>query len=175
MNVSAYVPVGATGVIVQWSNAFPSSGNDEDFGVRVKGSTDPFTTEAAKDVHQGWLMTGLDANRVFQVYRGVSQIRVHTMNCLNGYFVAPAFDSLAESLVKPEGRGAIAAFSPSGLSLDAPVHEYHRALLAELTGGRHVRLGDALLAAQTAYGRTGLMPELLSIYHLFGDPAMVLR
>ncbi len=98
-----------------------------------------------------------------------------TMNCLNGYFVAPSFDSLAESLVKPDGRGAIAAISPSGLSLDAPAHEYHRALMAELTSGRHERLGDALLAAQTFYGRAGLMPELLSIYHLFGDPAMVLR
>ena len=36
-----------------------------------------------------------------------------TMNCLNGYFVAPAFDSLSESLLKAEGRGAIAAFSPT--------------------------------------------------------------
>ena len=43
-----------------------------------------------------------------------------TMNCLNGYFVAPAFDSLAESLLKAEGRGAIAAFSPSGLSARRP-------------------------------------------------------
>jgi hypothetical protein len=33
-----------------------------------------------------------------------------TMNCLNGYFVAPSYDSLAEALVKVEGRGAIAAF-----------------------------------------------------------------
>jgi len=98
-----------------------------------------------------------------------------TWNCLNGYFVAPAFDSLAESLVKAEGRGAIAAVSPSGLSLDAQAHAYHRALMAELTSGQHARLGDAFLAAQTAYGRTGLMPELLSIYHLFGDPAMPLR
>jgi hypothetical protein len=98
-----------------------------------------------------------------------------TMNCLNGYFVAPAFDSLAESLVKPEGRGAIAAFSPSGLSLDGPAHQYHRALMAEITSGRHQRLGDAFLAAQTTYGRTGLMPELLAIYHLFGDPAMTIH
>jgi hypothetical protein len=95
-----------------------------------------------------------------------------TWNCLNGYFVAPAFDSLAESLVKPEGRGAIAAFSPSGLSLDAPAHELHRALMAELAFGRHARLGDAILAAQAAYARTGQMPELVSIYQLFGDPAM---
>jgi len=94
-----------------------------------------------------------------------------TMNCLNGYFVAPSYESLSESLVKAEGRGAIAAFSPSGLSLDGPAHQYHRALMAELTSGRHDRLGDALLAAQKAYATSGLMPELLSVYHLLGDPA----
>jgi len=38
--------------------------------------------------------------------------------------------------------------------------------------GRHDRLGDALLAAQRAYAETGLLPELVSIYHLLGDPGM---
>ena len=94
-----------------------------------------------------------------------------TLNCLNGYFVAPAFNSLAESLLKVEGRGAIASFSPSGLSEDGPAHQYHRALMAELTSGRHQRLGDAVLAAQKAYAEAGLMPELLEVYHLLGDPA----
>ena len=42
------------------------------------------------------------------------------MNCLNGYFHFPFFNSLAEELAKAEGRGAIAAFSPSGLSLNGP-------------------------------------------------------
>ena len=98
-----------------------------------------------------------------------------TLDCLNGYFVAPSYDSLAESLVKADGRGAIAAISPSGLSLDEPAHQYHRALMAELTSGRHQRLGDAVLAAQQTYAQTGLMPELLSVYHLFGDPATPLR
>ena len=98
-----------------------------------------------------------------------------TLNCLNGYFIAPTFDSLAESLLKAEGRGAIAAFSPSGLSLDGPAHQYHRALMAELTSGRHERLGDALTAAQQAYAQSGLMPELLSVYHLLGDPATKIR
>ena len=95
-----------------------------------------------------------------------------TMNCLNGYFVAPAFESLSESLLKAEGRGAIASFSPSGLSLDGPAHQYHRALMAELAKGTHARLGDAILAAQKAYAQTGLMPELIGVYHLLGDPAM---
>jgi hypothetical protein len=98
-----------------------------------------------------------------------------TMNCLNGYFVAPNFDSLSEALLKAEGRGAIAAFSPSGLSVDGPAHQYHRALMAELVSGQHERLGDAILAAQRDYAETGLMPELLSVYHLFGDPTMRLR
>ncbi len=58
-----------------------------------------------------------------------------TMNCLNGYFVAPNFDALPEALLKAEGRGVVAAFSPSGLSLDGPAHQYHRAVMAELTSG----------------------------------------
>ena len=36
-----------------------------------------------------------------------------TFNCLNGYFVAPNYDSLAEAFLKAEGRGTIGAFSPS--------------------------------------------------------------
>ena len=98
-----------------------------------------------------------------------------TMNCLNGYFVAPSFDSLSESLLKADGRGAIASFSPSGLSLDGPAHQYHRALMAALTSGRHERLGDAILAAQKTYADSGLMPELIGVYHLLGDPATRIR
>ena len=40
------------------------------------------------------------------------------MNCLNGYFHFPYFNSLSEELLKVEDKGIIAAFSPSGLSLD---------------------------------------------------------
>ena len=98
-----------------------------------------------------------------------------TMNCLNGYFHFPSFNSLSEELVKAEGKGAIAAFSPSGLSLNGPAHLYHQALLQELFNGSHERLGDAVLAAQEAYASTGAFPELLSIYHLLGDPALRLR
>jgi hypothetical protein len=119
---------------------------------------------ASENVWNSWDAASLQAQSL--------QPLLVTMNCLNGYFVAPAYNSLAESLLKAEGRGAIAGFSPSGLSLDGPAHQYHRALVAELTGGQHERLGDALLAAQAAYARTGLMPELLAVYHLLGDPAM---
>jgi hypothetical protein len=69
----------------------------------------------------------------------------------------------------------VAAFSPSGLSLDAPAHVYQNALVGELVSARHARLGDAMLAAQGAYADSGQFPELLSLYHLFGDPALRLR
>ena len=100
---------------------------------------------------------------------------VLTMNCLNGYFHFPYFNSLAEELVKARDKGAIAAFSPSGLSLNGPAGLFHQALLEELFNGAHPRLGDAVLAAQEAYAETGAFPELLSIYHLLGDPALRLR
>ena len=122
---------------------------------------------ASENVWNSWDASSLQAQS--------RQPLLVTMNCLNGYFVAPAFDSLSESLLKAEGRGAIAAFSPSGLSVDGPAHQYHRALMAELTGGAHQRLGDAILAAQATYAQTGLMPELLGVYHLLGDPATVIR
>jgi len=61
------------------------------------------------------------------------------------------------------------------LSLDGPAHVFHRALMEELTSGRHERLGDAILAAQQTYAQSGLMPELLSVYHLLGDPATRIR
>jgi hypothetical protein len=98
-----------------------------------------------------------------------------TLNCLNGFFHFPPLNSLAEALLKAEGKGAIAAFSPSGLSLNGPAHLYHKALLAEIESGRHDRLGDALLAAQAAYANSGTFPELLAIYHLFADPAQMIR
>jgi hypothetical protein len=47
--------------------------------------------------------------------------------------------------------------------------------MAQITGGDHERLGDAVLAAQAAYAEEGLMPELLAIYHLLADPGMRIR
>jgi hypothetical protein len=98
-----------------------------------------------------------------------------TMNCLNGYFHFPFFASLSEELLKAEDKGVVAAFSPSGLSLNDAAHILHRLLLEELVLNEHKRLGDAVLAAQSAYAELGALPEMLSIYHLFGDPAMMIR
>jgi hypothetical protein len=91
------------------------------------------------------------------------------------YFHFPYFGSLSEELLKLEDKGVIAAFSPSRSSSNAPAQRFHLAMLDELYSGKHVRLGDAVLAAQERYVDTGAFPELLSIYHLLGDPALTLR
>jgi len=98
-----------------------------------------------------------------------------TLDCLNGYFAFPNFDSLAEELLKADAKGAIAVFAPSGLSLNEPAHALHKVLLEQIFGGRHARLGDAWLAAQAKFLQSGSYAELLAIYHLFGDPALPLR
>lgn len=98
-----------------------------------------------------------------------------TINCLNGYFHFPYRDSLSEELVKAEDKGVIAAFSPTGLSFNGPAHRFHKALLQNIVTQRHERLGDAILASQTTYAATGALPELLTIYHLLGDPGLRLR
>ena len=98
-----------------------------------------------------------------------------TMNCLNGYFHFPYHNSLSEELLKAEGKGVIAAFSPTGLSLNGPAHQFHKALLDQLVHQGHQRLGDAILAGQTAYAESGAFPDLLRIYHLLGDPALRMR
>jgi len=98
-----------------------------------------------------------------------------TMDCLNGYFHFPFLNSLAEELLKAPGKGSIASFAPSGLSLHGPADLFHKALIQEIASGRHQRLGDAVLAAQADFAETGSFPELLSIYNLLGDPALRIR
>jgi hypothetical protein len=100
---------------------------------------------------------------------------VLTMTCSNGYFTHPWSNGLAEDLALAPQKGAIAAFSPTGLSLDAAAHVFHKALVTQLETGNHARIGDLVLAAQADYTQSGAFPELLAIYHLFGDPALRVR
>jgi hypothetical protein len=116
-----------------------------------------------------------DGDSVGELRPQAVQPLVLTMNCLNGFFHYPYLDALAEELVKAEDKAAIAVVSPSGLSLNDPAHRFHQALLEELTSGEHATLGDAMLAAQSRYADRGEFLELLTIFHLFGDPALKLQ
>ncbi|OGO67960.1 MAG: hypothetical protein A2Z37_01800 [Chloroflexi bacterium RBG_19FT_COMBO_62_14] len=69
VDVSAYLPSGATGVILQMQN--PALVTQYQYGVRKNGSTDTWmvgTKNTARGAATLFFMTGVDANRIFEVY-----------------------------------------------------------------------------------------------------------
>jgi len=64
VDVSAYVPSGATGVILHCVNTYTTQ---YDFGLRKNGSTDNRINELRQSSHC-WAAIGVDANRVFEAY-----------------------------------------------------------------------------------------------------------
>jgi len=65
VDVSAYVPAGATGVILHFVNT--AGAYNHATGLRKKGSTDARTAELDYLSHC-WAAIGIDANRIFQAY-----------------------------------------------------------------------------------------------------------
>ena len=81
---------------------------------------------------QGLTARAVAIEEVYQEF-GFGESRPQALKEFLAYaYHFPYFNSLAEEQLKVEGRGAIAAFSPSGLSLNRPAHLFHRALLLDL-------------------------------------------
>ncbi|HJQ67370.1 MAG TPA: C25 family cysteine peptidase [Blastocatellia bacterium] len=97
-----------------------------------------------------------------------------TMTCLNGYFHDPALESLAESLLKSGGGGAVAVWASSGMcdasSQGAMNLEMFRQLFAD-SGPRPITLGEAALRAKAATSER----DTRQTYVLFGDPTSRLK
>lgn len=99
---------------------------------------------------------------------------VMTFNCLDGYFAlsTPADFSMAELMQRQVGGGAVAAISPSGLSLSYEMHAFRRILMDVFFRDGVRELGRALtLAKQRYYAQYG-MNHLIATMMLFGDPAL---
>jgi len=95
------------------------------------------------------------------------------MTCLNGYFDDPALDSLAESLLKVEGGGAVAVWASSGITLPDAQSQMNEQLYRLLfgTNGQAMRLGDAAGRAKSAIGDG----DIRRTWVLLGDPTMRLK
>jgi hypothetical protein len=100
------------------------------------------------------------------------------MSCYTGFFHGP-YDALAETLVRATDGGAVASWASSGQSplrgQDVLLEQFLITWLADPTAG--VTLGQAVLAAKLhLYGAGGgAYASALDTFHLFGDPALVLR
>jgi hypothetical protein len=115
---------------------------------------------------RGGLLTGDDAGEWMTSGRPSFFI---AMTCLNGYFNEPALDSLAESLLKAERGGAVAAWASSGMNGPAEQLVANQALYGALFDGSTI--GEATLKAKAATASR----DLRRTWILFGDPTMRLR
>ena len=95
-----------------------------------------------------------------------------TMTCLNGYFHDPfPTESLAESLLKAEGGGAIAIWASSGLTEPEGQSLMNKKLIPLLFDGTSRTLGEATTEAKAATKDQ----DVRRTWILFGDPTTRLK
>ncbi|MBT8483542.1 MAG: hypothetical protein HKP36_18375 [Myxococcales bacterium] len=93
------------------------------------------------------------------------------MTCTASRFAVPGQVSLGEALLIDE-EAAIAVWGPSGLSINAQATLLSRALVEELSTGGETRIGPMINRALPVLADLEFGREMISIYHLFGDPAL---
>ena len=121
------------------------------------------------DLWRGNILTATDA----PVLAGGGPSVFFSITCLNGYFQAPALESLAESLMNVERGGAVAVWSSSSLCGADTQLEMDMEMFRQLftsTGGP-LTLGEAVRRAKASTGDQ----DIRASYIVFGDPAMRLR
>ena len=96
------------------------------------------------------------------------------MACLEGYFIKAGAPCVGESLVRTEGKGAIASWSPTSDGLASGHHYLHQGFYDALfVDGVH-QIGPATLLGKLNlyYNAGGDHRELIDTFILFGDPAL---
>jgi hypothetical protein len=98
------------------------------------------------------------------------------MTCSEGYFIWPGNASLGDSIVRKQGGGAIASFSPTGYGLSNGHSILAESILDQLTNAHYNQLG--YLTTQAKYELFAALPSqgyLMDTYLLFGDPVLRLK
>jgi len=100
---------------------------------------------------------------------------VVTMTCLNGFFIHPKVESLAEALLWAPDGGAVAVLAPTSLTTAYAQAELRRPFIEALLG-QNQSLGEALLLAQQkSYEGGSELNDVQETFLLFGDPALHLK
>jgi peptidase C25-like protein len=91
------------------------------------------------------------------------------MNCLNGYFVDPAIDSLGEALLT-SSAGAVAVWASSSMTFAETQTPMNQEFYRQVFGAR-ARLGDASMKARQATSDS----DARRTWVLLGDPTMKVK
>ncbi len=129
-----------------------------------------YSGHGSANVWRGNLLTVGDA----QLFTNRDRLSLFVMmTCLNGYFQDAMNESLAESLLKSGGGGAVAVWASSGLTLPQEQtvmnQELYRLLFS--SRGRALSLGDLMRQAKASVGDSDIRRSWI----LLGDPTMRLR
>jgi hypothetical protein len=93
------------------------------------------------------------------------------MNCLNGYFQDPVSDSLAESLIKVDRRGAIAVWASSGLTMPTLQSVMSQQLFQLLFNRIASSAGPITVGEATRRAKASVSDmDVRRTWILFGDP-----
>ena len=110
----------------------------------------------------GSILTAADAP---QLRNGHLSLYV-MMTCLNGYFVAPGYASLGETLLSNPSGGAVAVWSSTGETVPTDQILMDQKALGLLFSKPETSLGDAMLQAKASVSD----PDVRRTWVLFGDP-----
>lgn len=97
------------------------------------------------------------------------------MTCLVGMYGLPGHDTLTEALVLKSNGGAVATWSPTGLSYNLLARMLDEEFLKAAFRSSGAILGDVIMNAAEGYYNKGGSLYMLDIYNLLGDPALKLR
>ncbi|MGB3050138.1 MAG: C25 family cysteine peptidase, partial [Polyangiales bacterium] len=93
------------------------------------------------------------------------------MTCISSRFEIPGLVSLGEAMLLDD-EAAVAVWGPSGVSINAQATLLARELMNELSNGDETRIGPMINRAFPVLSDLEFGREMISIYHLFGDPAL---
>jgi hypothetical protein len=93
------------------------------------------------------------------------------MTCLNGYFIDPRTQSLAEALLRAPHGGAFAVWASSALTEPGDQIRANEELFRQVKGSESPRLGDAMVRAKSVIRDLDVRRSWI----LFGDPVTHLR
>lgn len=121
---------------------------------------------------KNWSAKNLLKDTDVQTMVNSQQPVVIALTCFAGRYEMPAVQNLGEALLLRAQGGAVAVWSPSGASRNAPAIDlaaaFYRAVFQEGCG----TLGLAIRQAQRAVQNNVFSQDTLAVYNLLGDPAL---
>ncbi len=112
------------------------------------------------------------SNDVLQIANGTNYSLFTLLTCLNGYFLAPTNDSLAELMLKAQNGGGAAIWASSGKTTPDVQEVLARRFYQKISEGNIPRIGDLIKDAKlnVSGGR-----DVRLSWTLLGDPLLKVR